>query len=461
MWQHRLLLAFLVWLIAVPALATTITRVTKPSGGTAWQTGDQVTATDLNGDFDAIVTVVNGNLDENNLPDYPVGSLAAGGAADGAFSITLEANDIDDYSADEAEANNDTAPSVSGTPALATNVEGEIENLRYGIRRATTGINVQRNDNGSMTAVDWWELPVRGPNLITNGQFGVGTDDGAGNVLADGWTLVDGDADATMTLVANSEPEGGGYSQDFVAGDNVGDGFSQTVDGLKASTRYLFCARAKSAVDTIDMTIAGPVAGEWQAITAGDIQFSSGTYEIKCAVVETDAVPANLVISFLSTAGADDWNVADVAAYELSEDFVPSPSPFASYVEVNTKQDCDSGAWADITDLTTTVMPRNDGSIVVVDAIVTLYQATGGKRVISIRLDENGSTVAGPVTQRVHDGANTGHVITLHYVNPAPTPGTALVYQVEYIRDSTGIDCNHAQGPGGQTASSIRAVVHQ
>ena len=48
----RKALLSLLALFPLTLLGTTIVRVTKPDGSGSWQTGDTVTATTLNGDFD-------------------------------------------------------------------------------------------------------------------------------------------------------------------------------------------------------------------------------------------------------------------------------------------------------------------------------------------------------------------------------------------------------------------------
>ena len=70
MWRARRrvwFFAFVMCLCAGMASAGTIARGTKASGGTAFVDGYLATADEVNTDFDRAYTLLNGNLDTNNL----------------------------------------------------------------------------------------------------------------------------------------------------------------------------------------------------------------------------------------------------------------------------------------------------------------------------------------------------------------------------------------------------------
>jgi hypothetical protein len=468
MWLNRLLVVSLVCLFPAGVLGGDVSRVTKPSGGTDWQTYDSFNPDDINGDINAIVNVLNGNIDDDNLDVSGITTTSiTAGCAGGACSNPLSLADLDDYWATEAEGATNTDPGDSGADVPATTAEGEIARLRYVAKRALIGLNVER-ENGALVDVDWWEHPVRGPNLIRNGQFGVDSDaDG----LADNWTLVDGGGGPTASITALTVAEGGGNEQRIQDATGGGDGLEQVVDGLKAATRYLVVARVKqaNAADTTNLTITGGLAaGEWDQISTRPITFTGTTaYLVKGGVVITTAVPADLTIQILSTAAADDFYVADVVMFELSEDFIPAPSTFGFHIRDTTKQDAGAGAWANITALVADVMPRGSADIIEVHTSVSFSNLDGGAAAhhgVCVRLHEDGAVVSGPtctVVPNVAIGA-AGNVATLSlsYVNTAATPGTELTYQTQYYSNDADVDITPLHGTYGQLASELSAIVH-
>ena len=125
MCRQAFLATICVLALAVPSFAGTVARNTKPSGGSDWVSGDTVTPTDLNGDFNTIYNEFNGSVDDANIGTLTTTSIT--GCVGGTCSNPLGLEDVDDYSTNEAEANNDSTPGISGTPSLATDGEGEVE----------------------------------------------------------------------------------------------------------------------------------------------------------------------------------------------------------------------------------------------------------------------------------------------------------------------------------------------
>lgn len=468
-----LLLASVLMCVSV-ADATKIARVTKPNGTTDWNAGDQFLPDDINGDLNSIYNEFNGNIDSDNLDSagfsisiITSGCGAAGGSACGNEATpSLGFEDLDDYSDTEAIMNNEKDPGVSGSPNLSTDGEDELETLRYAIRRLGTGINVQR-ENGALVPVDWWELPVRGPNLVLNPSF-QHDDDADG--MSDNWTTVDGGGAApTPSRAAGSQANGYGMLQRVLAGD-AGDGLSQVVTRLKASTSYLVLVRSYvNTGDTFNLTITGALGtGEWQSISGNVIPITNTTMETQGAVVKTTAVPGDLTILLLSTAASDLISVANVAVYELNEDWMPfQRTNFATRTVVNTFQDCVEGAYNAVTDLTDTVVVPGPDYTVSVLAIVSFGDVgASGHQSIACQISEDidvagANVVSGPIVGGMHSGQSGN--ITMNYINVAPTAGGSHVYTVECWCDNggagAGVDFQPDHPTFGQMTSEMLVEV--
>ena len=148
----------------------TYTRPAKPvSGGStnSYVDGNKLPAAELNEDFDKLVTLVNGNINSENInssANIPGSAIAS--AAD------IDPSKIGDFSANAAEMKTVTSPGDSGSPELATTLEEEIARLRYGIRGTKPAqVAAQYMDGGVLTTASWTEPPIVGPNLLRNGGF--------------------------------------------------------------------------------------------------------------------------------------------------------------------------------------------------------------------------------------------------------------------------------------------------
>ena len=456
-WTLRILLCFLVVvLFSLVSYAGTITRVTKPNGTTAWVTGDTVTPTDLNGDFDAIVSEFNGGIDTINIGTVLTSALT--GCVSGACSDPFGPQNVDDYSADEDEMNNILDPSESGSVTLPTDMEDELEVLRYAVKRLSIGDSIYR-DNAALVDADWWEFPVRGPNLVINGSMQMDADaDGT----ADGWTLVDGAGGGapTLALVSGTQAEGYGRDQKITA-TAVGDGVSQVITRLKASTRYLIVARVKvGAGDTTELTTAGALAAsEWDDIvTARSLDFTTTTLTTKGVVIKTDATPTDITISLLGTNAADVWTVSDVAMYELSEEYIPTDRQGVFYTEKEAAAGTTSagtGAYVVLASPTGAVIPPYPDYTVSVDSdIAILNNACGATVLVCLRLMENAVAVGNiPCVSVDNNEQASAH---LHYLNTSPTAGTSLTYTVQE-KSSCATITFHTSAAGTASQMSIEA----
>lgn len=459
-WIRSFFILLIVVMFVTVSYSGTVSRVTKPTGTTAWVTGDDVTAIDLNGDFDAIFNVVNGGINDDNISGITTTEITAG-CAGGGCSNPLGPQDLDDYSEDEDEADNVATPGTSETPSFATTMEGEVTRLRYAIRRLAIGDDVYR-DNGALDVGDWWELPARGPNLVLNPSF-YHDDDEDGT--ADSWTLEDGGVGGgpTALIGTNSQAEGYGQHQEIQAA-GIGDGISQAITRLKASTLYLIVVRLKvTTTDTTEFTTSGALAAsEWDDIvTARSIDFTSASYVTKGAVVMTDTTPTNITISLLSTHADDVFWVADVGMYELSTEVMPFQyRDFSSHTTVSAKQDCAGApAYVEVTSLAKTIVVPGPNYTVSVDATVSLDDGSGGTNYeTACQIKEDDVVVAGPVSGYLR--STTSESVSMHYVNSAPTGGASLDYTVECYCPDNSLDFQgNIAGSVGQTTSELSVQV--
>lgn len=274
---------------------------TSAGGGTAFKDNTDALASEVNTDLDTVYSEVNGNLDENNVPALPWSVI----------STAPDPEDIDDTSGTGAEQDVSQSPGDHSSRTLATNVEDELQQLRYGVERLGIGTNTVRQDTASEEDVSWIEDVPGGPNLVINGGFGLYSGDTATPDVADGWAFVG--TPTTSEIEQDSQAEGTTVSYHVVAG--IGEGVQQTVTDLKGDTRYLIVVDAKVASgDTWNLITTGADTNEWDDVSD---TLTATSFTKKGYVVETDSTPTDIVIRFTGTAAADDINIREVSMREL------------------------------------------------------------------------------------------------------------------------------------------------
>jgi hypothetical protein len=125
----------------------------------------------------------------------------------------------------------------------------------------------------------------------------------------------------------------------------------------------------------------------------------------------------------------------------------------AAHVAVDVKQDCVSGSWQPITNLTTGVTPPTSDYHVSSDVVVSVLNNGTSHYDVGIRLLENGVVVAGPTAG--HTRQTQPVTLTLHYINTAPVAGAPLAYTVEYYSEHSSIDLQGLHNNFGQTESTL------
>lgn len=283
----------------------THTRTTKSSGGTGWEDGNTITAAEHNAEWDALVNDYNGNVNNDNIAKT-AGKL-------------IDADKIDDHASSDAEFVQSTAdPGNRFSPNRPTDLEGEIEALRYRIRHNQGGENFQiRDSTGTMVDASWLEPGVSGENLLYNSGFELQT--GGAGTAPDGWTL--NGAATTVAIEAPSELDMGKEkrSLNIVATGAGGCTIDRVVRGLKADTLYVVGAAYVRTLGSFRLsTTGGLTSANYQDILFFD---ASGVgLQVQNFVIRTDSSGSDITfrVGPIAVAGAD-MNIYGVWFKELNE----------------------------------------------------------------------------------------------------------------------------------------------
>lgn len=301
-----------------------INKSNKPSGGTDWQDGDIVSdsgSENLNTDFNTIYNEFNGNIENANIKASAAiagTKLAAGAITDTQVSSTanIDPGKIGDYSATGGEQNTVSSPGDSDSNTLATDLEEELEQIRWAIRRTSLGDNAKITDGsssglGSDGNAAWFDGAVIGTSVIRNGSFLDGEADSTAPTPPYGWDVIDGGGGgpSTLTTVTLDVAEGQGHAIHMVDSNDVGrDGISQTLTGLKASSRYLIVARIKPIATTWKLTTTGATG------TFGNLDLSTANggsaWETLAGIIETDATPTDVVVNLIAGSALSECHIA-------------------------------------------------------------------------------------------------------------------------------------------------------
>ena len=306
---------------------TTVNRVTKPNGGTSWVDGDEFLTSDINGDVDALVTAVNGNLENDNLSGSA--GITAANIANGTLtnseistSAAIDPAKLDDFSADNGEHNTTEDPGTSDSNTRATDLTKEIQQLRYGLLQSSLGANAKVTDGASDGlnsdgAPAWFDGSVIGQSVVKNGSF-LDSRTAAGTAPY-GWTVVS--SPSTLTNVSLDVDWGSGEAVHIVdAGAGARDGIQQTLAGLKADSLYLVVAAIKPITTDWNLRTTGAVAsGTFQNL---DLTTASGgsTWEILSGLVQTDSTPTDIVVQLLAESSGSEAHIAFCHVYPVGDD---------------------------------------------------------------------------------------------------------------------------------------------
>lgn len=457
-WKWGLGIGVFVAMIAQPAIGAKISRCTKYGGaGTAFVDGNPLTGAELNCDVDAIFNEFNGSISSANIADNTIvaadiatggvataeildGTILAADFATGAVTTTvildgtildadvdaaaaLDPAKIDDFSNDATEMQTTTDPGDSGSESLATDLTDELERLRYVLQRLGPGLNA--------TSLYWYDEPIQGPNLLTNGSFEANP--GADSAPL-GWT--DGET-VTLSFQTTDLTEGEGDEVTITSGA-ADQALTQTLTDLKASHRYLAVARVNAtAGDTCSLLTTGATTN------AAATSATTGSYETVSSVFITDATVTAVVLRLESNGNGDVCNWDHVAVYELGSDRISGSGLVASV-----KTDNDAGTGIGATPTYTTILSSDPitipgpGYMVEIHGYVTLDCTASDFPLVDLY---DGSSVLAE-TQAEYSGASAAtKTISVYYLNPTPTVASSLTYSLRATEQAVSV-CVTAAG---------------
>ena len=436
----------LVGLTVGVAYAGVQSRAIKAGGSTDYATGQTITAAEVNTDFNTLYTLQDGNIDTDNL-DSAAGIVSGQIANDTLLNVdvnsvaaivysklaqTASAQDmdiVDDYSTDAAEQATESDPQTSDDPtALALHLETEIAQLRYKIHELTVGTSASAvaAAGGTAALTSWIDGPIRGSNLIFNGNFDM-VNTLATGANGDGWVRTHTPTTLEVIALVETEGQGDGNAIRIIDTGDDDSGIKQTLNGLKAATKYLLigviqddvgtCKLTTTGADTNDLTLTSDDGGGWQIL--------SGTFE-------TDGTPTDVVVSLLAVdkTGPDDCSFLGIGVYAINTDPVPRSGIVVDTDSCNTANATfdNAAAWEQVDCVRTiTATPPGPGYYIKVTAHGTFEVSAAAW--CALRIAENGTTKAIGRTYLTPINA-TGNV-ALVYVNKAPTPGTDYAYTLD------------------------------
>jgi hypothetical protein len=443
-------------MLAGSSHAGNITRGGKAGGGTDFNTGQTITASEFNTDFNNLYTLVNGQLDTDNIDTDGVGALEIAADAVGASELAddsvasaniiddsivdadvnsaaaIDGSKINDYSTDDAEQATISSPGTSDALTNATDLETEIEQLRYKIEEMTVGTSASAVAASGATAAfaSWADGPIRSGNLVYNGSFN------SFNVLStstdsEGWVKV-----LTPTVqnpsLTEADGQGAGYALRILDTVDALAGAKQTLDGLKANSRYLVKVSVLDTTGTCRLTTTGADTNDL-SITSDD----SGTWQVLSGTFETDSTPTDVDISLLNVAANYSCTWAHLGVFEINTDPAPRGSHTVFQETSTATAAISSGGTltpirnsADSAALDVNVMPSIPGTIIVVTGTLTVTAGDGLDRSTSFQIDENGSNV-GPIGGMFTTAIGEVETSSVRYVNYAPVPGTLYTYKLD------------------------------
>lgn len=409
----------------------TLARNSKSSSGTTdFLSGTTAIADEVDADFDTLYTGVNGNIEDVNVK----------AAAD------IDPSKIGDYSATDAESRVETAPGTTASPEKATTLEAELARLRYVASRANVGVAPQylAADDSTLVDASWMEPPIVGRNLVQNANFTQ-------------TNLVSGDSPffwaeigtlLTSTLQSTENSEGDGFECSLVADGAAVAGISQTIIGIKGSSKYLVGFRIKSVVNDATVFVAGGL-GSGNAYQDFSIDTSSTDYVTISGIVQSTAAGASLVIS-CQTAGAtnDAIDVDHAFVYELADDPVATFQTQCFEDRVTAAQTIDPGAdsWEAISGMSLSCVKSSNVDVVQCEVHISAAGPPGDEG-IGARIKENGVVVCTVVMSTMGG--------SMKYTNATSAPGTELVYTAEMYQLVSSYDITPDDLIGADAAANL------
>lgn len=415
-----------------------ISRGTKATagGGTAFVTGTTASATEVNTDFDTIYNDYNGNVTDANIVSTGLTNTAISSSAG------IAETKIDDISATDADHDDTTTPGDSSSHTKPTTLSGELQQLRYVAERLALGIAPDRVGAAGTGAAGWYDLPARGPNLVINPTLARAT---SASGAPRSWTSL-GTGTPTFSYVALSgatltEGPAAGKEHRIQAGSAATAGITQTIGGLKASTRYLVVARARSTTGAVHLkTVGADATSEFRNI---DDSSSSTSYVTLKGVIQTDSTPTALEIQLTTNGGnGDDVKFAFCGVYECDADFVTEHGTSTPWVnDESTSNVSVDAATIALGPTLTLVAPNFGGSWqaeVHANIPIVRDSANGTTQIRLMTTVGGGGSTAVRVAEVTWSAANQAQNVSFMYTTSV-APGTILTYALEGESDAANV----------------------
>lgn len=409
-----------------------ISRGTKASagGGTAFVTATTILADEVNTDFDTVYTAVNSILDGTSA---------------------IEPTGIDGYSDSSTERQTETTPGTTGSESDASTLAGELERIRYKLHEIGLGISTVRNTTASGDDTYWIDTPQMGPNLIINGNFAIGLE----SSVPPGWTNVN-TATLALTTAGKTEGDANMRALRITAAGSANEGVSQTLSGLKASTKYVVGCRAKAtAGDTFSLVTTGASGATFGNLT---LTTTSTSYVTLAGVIVTDSTPTDIVVKLLAVADTDVVDVTHVWVRECSTDRLPMSNVHTGYSQIttDTANHYTTGGWTDSGAGPVTIIVPSDGYTVEVRCLATVSSANSGDN-FAFRLREAGGGTLKTFYGCIGTAQGTQSV-EFSYVDRSPAPGGTLSYTLEGQPANNAMGRNHGESTTTFSETAVTSI---
>lgn len=408
--------------------------------------GTMADADEVNANFDALYTLVTGNIENVNI--------GGSAAIDSSKLAEIPLTKLGDYAANITEFGTVLSAGDTVAPASVTSGLHEVEVLRDRVA-ALRGYQTVKymNTSPAATPAIWTEPRIAGPNLLPNPGFDLHSSVTVTDA-PDGWTL-----NGTPT---NCFPAGPSYVASGkvkkhlnVVADAPLEGVKVTVGGLKASTKYLVGALYAVVSGELNIITSGALASGTNYGNLALTDNSVGGLESLQGIIKTTGVPGDVTVSFISSSAAE-FNLLYVWMYELTESHPYAlPSIPARTVTSSTLTDYAPGVnawtWGTHSALTIAQYVPAPGYRFIYEVTLSYtsepFNISAGDSITSpnnsysifgfrIRLDTGGgaNTVAGPylAPSRNNGGDGAfGGVLSMKYVIDNPTPGLTYTFTVD------------------------------
>lgn len=402
---------------------STITRPGKTNGTNSYQDGDDILASEVNGDIDLIVNDYNGSIDNSNI----------------ASSAGIRPQKLDDYAFDDTEFHTVSDPGDTNAISKPTTMAGELSKIRYRVGSSVLPVGTKVRRGVVMVDSAWTEPGFTGHNLIINPGFELQT--GGSGTAPNGWTL---SGTPTTCVIEAPTSTSAGTDKRSLNMIGSGTGIYQVVTNMKASTRYLLTVSYVRTTGAFSIQTTGGLSSSTNHGNVVISDSSSSGYTTSSSVFETDSSGSDITVTLLTTGGASaEVNLFYVSLVECGENgpheqvSVPAVTDTLATSTALTGTLSSGLDWLTITALTNTIHVPGPGYRLVIDAQIPYeldvgdaFAATSPYPVF-YRMQINGSTVLGPLMELAAPvtgaSANGLGTISVHWVIDNPGSGTDQV----------------------------------